>query len=945
MLLLSFWAAVIYGAVVVDFPGQYPLFNLEEKNIPASPRIERAFELKPGNYLLKIIHKNYAGEDIDVVFNGEPIRPFRVEKRRNDQTVRFRISPGQIRESNLLGIDYRSGVPEKVTIRLQNYRHSPLSNCVFVFYRSGATGLPEFSLLRSICVFAFAALFFAAVLFGIEETCRKGAIRIVGVLYLVLSVAAISNVLPFGQPVVFISAGYFLFWFVVAAVSVVALCVARIFRNIILHYLRLKADQVAVLIFVSLITPVCLLHVTQTRPGMYPVEAFDETAHTYTEIPLVQKALLGGHILKMNVFNNFGTPLLGDPISNPFALHTWPYLVFKPHIAMTINEVTFSILTFWILFFFYKRTGLSFQASILAAFLSFTAPSFLWFIQHHPHQGVLFYFSCILLLMDLALSERKIVYYVLLHLGFIAFFLSSGVMGLFLGVPFLLVFSLIIAGRDIRLFGKSFILPLTSALILAHPHLFYFLKIAFLTARSGLSLESVNQYSFAELLRGCTFLTNTTGYHPDFSINYSLVVLIFAVMGFVTFSRLRDNPVFRLCVILGVLPALLVVLMLRYRWMQSALPVVRSVDLTRVLWFAGVFLMMPLGRMYDALRYRRISLGRAKYLIGVAAPLLLLVGLGINWDKSLFDVATHILSPAVILSAYYLLSKYKRDDESAFKLFGLLFLALLVVPRVGVFEALVGGRYSPVEATSYRPVEFVRWMEPYYRVSTCQPRQVLESGSTADQAIARYNILGSAGRSIIMHKGFRAFLERNKLVSIGWLKLFYFFKPHSPEQVAGFGIRYLAALSEDSSAVEGLGWQKLAEAQGQALFENPLRPSPFYFLSEGRRRFIYDYRFFYDRIEIDVSSAVGDDCEVVATFIAWPGWKAELDGEPAEILHREDRFIAVNCANGKKLILEFEPYSSLHIVMSGIVSIVFVLGCCFLTRAKTGAVSRGGSIQ
>jgi len=48
--------------------------------------------------------------------------------------------------------------------------------------------------------------------------------------------------------------------------------------------------------------------------GYYAIEANDEVAHTFIEIELVWKMLREGALPLINLFNNFGTPMIGDPV-------------------------------------------------------------------------------------------------------------------------------------------------------------------------------------------------------------------------------------------------------------------------------------------------------------------------------------------------------------------------------------------------------------------------------------------------------------------------------------------------------------------------------------------------------------------------------------------------------------------------------------------------------
>ena len=106
--------------------------------------------------------------------------------------------------------------------------------------------------------------------------------------------------------------------------------------------------------------------------------------------------MAAGDLPKINLFNNFGTPILGEPVVYPFALHAWSYALFRPVVAMLVNKFLLAALTMVVLTAFFARYFPPLIAS-LCAFLAFSSPAFFYFFQNHPHQGALFYFGLVLL--------------------------------------------------------------------------------------------------------------------------------------------------------------------------------------------------------------------------------------------------------------------------------------------------------------------------------------------------------------------------------------------------------------------------------------------------------------------------------------------------------------------------------------------------------------------
>lgn len=128
-------------------------------------------------------------------------------------------------------------------------------------------------------------------------------------------------------------------------------------------------------------------------PQVYPLEINDEPAHTFVEIPMALKAFAHGQIPKINLYNNFGTPLLGDPIVSPLALHAIPFLFLEPVQAQMLNKVLIAFLTLVTLTLFYRFFFNNWIAPF-CSFMCFSSPSFQWFFHHFHTKGFFFTLPC-----------------------------------------------------------------------------------------------------------------------------------------------------------------------------------------------------------------------------------------------------------------------------------------------------------------------------------------------------------------------------------------------------------------------------------------------------------------------------------------------------------------------------------------------------------------------
>jgi hypothetical protein len=203
-------------------------------------------------------------------------------------------------------------------------------------------------------------------------------------------------------------------------------------------------------------------------------------------------------------------------------------------------------------------------------------------------------------------------------------------------------------------------------------------------------------------------------------------VLTFALLGFLTYRKALNKAGLVPSLILGLAPFLLITIILRYRSIQSALPIVKSIDVTRVLWFADIFFMIPLGLMFDSLAQKRLSFVSARRLLYVAAPLLLAACYVVKSGHNPVELGAYVLSPVFLLLAYCLLVKYRPGQESAWRAFSILLFASVLFPRYDAYETISTFQSHSEETMSYAPVEFAERMEPYYRLATRELPQHLD---------------------------------------------------------------------------------------------------------------------------------------------------------------------------------------------------------------------------
>jgi len=220
LFVLSVWISLLYLAVSSVVPKRNFLFHFRQIIIPSSPQIERTLRLKPDSYLLKIKHEVEKGQTKYVTFNGRVLTPFKVlskdikagpTARRAKVTDYFYLHPSWIQRDNRLEISFTQSTPKEVTIKLWNYRHSPFrSGLVVILFRTARGNLLKLVPLHLAIVFVSSLLFLGAVFFLTDEKTTEVTVRLVFVLNIPLTIAAVYNVLPFTRYLIYVD--FFTFW-------------------------------------------------------------------------------------------------------------------------------------------------------------------------------------------------------------------------------------------------------------------------------------------------------------------------------------------------------------------------------------------------------------------------------------------------------------------------------------------------------------------------------------------------------------------------------------------------------------------------------------------------------------------------------------------------------------------------------------------------------------
>jgi hypothetical protein len=270
-----------------------------------------------------------------------------------------------------------------------------------------------------------------------------------------------------------------------------------------------------------------------------------------------------------------------------------------------------------------------------------------------------------------------------------------------------------------------------------------------------------------------------------------------------------------------------------------------------------------------------------------------------------------------------------------------LLVGLCLAQRYPVFRAQADGFLMPESWAEFQPEEFLKFLKPSTRLATLTDPVPWSQDTKAN----RHHILGSAGRSIILNAAFTDYLRRQGLIASGFSGMTCFFVPNSPEALAGYGIRYCLSSGASEQMVQA-GWIERAEKKEPGpknarwvLYESPLPVTPFHLLRATSGHFLENYRLAGNEMEIELPP-VRAACDVVATFLALPGWKAWLESRPVSIQRAENSFIRVHLEaqqgppQPRKLVLKYAPYSNTYLLACPVISLGVAAALCWLLRLR-----------
>ena len=257
--------------------------------------------------------------------------------------------------------------------------------------------------------------------------------------------------------------------------------------------------------------------------------------------------------------------------------------------------------------------------------------------------------------------------------------------------------------------------------------------------------------------------------------------------------------------------------------------------------------------------------------------------------------------------------------------------------------------YTQAIQATFRPEHFLERIKPGKRMAA----RLDPFNRGWLQTPANKGIFLSGGRSIILHAKFREYLLTHDIINIGWHGMTYYVTSAEIDKLSLLGIKYVMTFEPSSDYEE---YRVLASFQRRSLLENPRNVSLAYlacedgdFVARDVERYedqvhVLDGKYVYFLKDEEITCAGNDivvslplirkECDLVLTFVNWPGWKAVVDSRPVGIKPRPDCFLSNTVAPGDSVVkYSFEPFSTFQVILFPLLSAGIVVAVAYTVRA------------
>jgi len=660
-----------------------------------------------------------------------------------------------------------------------------------------------------------------------------------------------------------------------------------------------------------------------TAPHCLAFDSNDDANHTFINLQQWRRILSQGQWPMMNVYNNFGTPLVGDVITYPMSPLSITYAFLPGPKAMTLNRFIIGFTTLFLLFiFFHQRFEKTLTIGL--SLCTYYAPGFLWHSAHHHFQMSLLLLTAFFLLQERFTRKMDAGTYIGICVLSIVMFLS-------VSLNVVLIMCLLVFGFQIYLSGgvkeKSLwlvISGLVCGLIAVLPDTLFFLQAA------SRSIRKLAEYPVAA----------TNG--PNKVLLSPIVAAGIYTWAVYKEKRNRDAGVIFW---LGVFPFCIVLLSQAVPFLWKQIPLLGATDVVRLTWGASIFLMIGAGGLL--LRWVQQDQGWRWQVficllaVGIDAFYMPLLP---EWQKEGRLILAFIWGMALLgFSSCVLLGNGKIKDIivaqwMASFLAGSVVVLYLYYGTVGV----LGLAYPQICKISGLPAFSVEGSEKFLiqdktHLIPVNSRVAYDFNTIngLDLRGASEGLFGAGARSTIMtNADFSVGLFNKGLVQFdNYTGDYHFSPPWRAKDLQELGISYVAQGSDDDSLL-AKGWKKIGKQKWPLLYQNPL-PTGVVYLKKGDDLSPLPFVVDGNGLDIRLPLQLQGTHQLVISLLGIPGWRAWIDGRETGFIEGDNKFLVLPVSGNDHLVrVRFVPFPPVLILLSLLIALIipWVVSRVFLNQ-------------
>ena len=675
-------------------------------------------------------------------------------------------------------------------------------------------------------------------------------------------------------------------------------------------------------------------------PDCFSFDTHDDANHAFPNLFVAQKMLLSGILPTVNYYNNFGVPLLGDGLTYPFGIQTLIYYFFDGPIGMTINRFLISVGTVTIFFFFFSLY-LKKPTALLCAGLAFFIPISFWYPVHH-YQMATFFGFLLVSLGKVFFEQPKTHIFLIIFIVWTMMIVSVSINHVILFIPFWLTWCFCLNNFRLNSLLLVPLIAMAAGLVFSSVQTFDFFYHFRESARVSEGVYDSVLTNFRELLMGILippgeWLPYNYGAQLQVSTYISAPIIISIVSGIFLKSSWRDRVLSPAIILCGIVPTCLALFLYITPELRLRLPLIKSGDITRVLWFSIPFCYLSLGLFFESVLEKKFKGKFAIFLVILATLLFIFRTPEFSGVSTLHVISLILFGLGLFFSIKPNNIMDTKFDETLSKICffcittSVLLSVLPTATRIlGLNTGHCGGtQYSAnINLSGFYPVELLESLQKDQRLAAEIPTYLGH-----DLRLPTKSLLGSGARAIVVDHKFGKYLEEKNLVTVDQVPYGYFFsRPWVTNELSKLGIRYLLVKRAIDYDLEELNWRKVAGTTGFSVYENPEKPTPISIRSINDENIVFltDYNIFNNEISIKIPRNI-ENRKLVIAMLNRKGYRIFFDEREIEITSDINGFISVMLSDETRLVkLVHQPYSWFMIIFSVLLSFLMIFVTWYL---------------